>query len=73
MSPHRIAGLILLIGGISFLVFGLNASRSVSDSVSHAFTGKFTDQTMWYIVGGAVAILAGSTLVFFGSGRSRNA
>ncbi|MGA2582623.1 MAG: DUF3185 family protein [Tepidisphaeraceae bacterium] len=52
MNSKGILGIILLAGGVALLVFGLNASHSVADQMSNTFTGKFTQDTMWYIIGG---------------------
>jgi uncharacterized membrane protein len=68
MSPQRILGVVLLVVGVAVMVIGLNASHSVGDQVSNTFTGKFTDSTMWYIIGGIAAGLLGLLLTLFGSG-----
>lgn len=58
MSPQRIVGIVLVVVGVVLLVMGLSASDSVADQVSETFTGKFTQSTTWYIVGGlGLAIL----------------
>jgi len=51
-------GIVLVVIGVVLVVIGLNASDSVADQVSETFTGKFTESTTWYIVGGiGLAIL----------------
>ncbi len=65
-------GIALLAAGVIFLVIGLNSSHSMADQISNTFTGRFTDNTQWYIVGGIVAAIAGGALAFFGA-RGRNA
>ena len=72
MSPQRIFGVVLLVVGVILLVTGMNASDSVSDRWSNFFTGHFTDNTTWYIVGGIVAGLAGLSMMVVGP-RGRNA
>lgn len=72
MSPQRILGIVLLVVGVIVMVIGFNASHSVGDQVSNTFTGKFTDSTMWYIIGGIAAGVLGLLLTVFGSG-SRHA
>ncbi len=69
MSSQRVLGLVLLIVGLILLVFGLNATESVADSVSEGVTGRYTDKTMWYLIGGAAAAICGLALTFFGAGR----
>jgi hypothetical protein len=71
MVPQRIAGLILLAVGITLFIFGLNATHAIADSVEKSFTGRYTDKTMWYIVGGLALALTGAGLASFGVRRSR--
>lgn len=70
MSPQRILGVVLLVAGVILLIVGMNASHSVADQVSTTFTGRFTQGTTWYIVGGiALALLGLFTALFGGRGR----
>jgi hypothetical protein len=71
MSSQRILGVVLLVVGVGVLVFGLNASHSIADRVSDTFTGRFTEATTWYIIGGLAAGLMGLLMVTFGGGRNR--
>jgi hypothetical protein len=64
--------LILLAGGITFLILGINASHSAADRWSNFFTGQFTDATVWYIIGGIASALSGLMLVLFGGVRDRS-
>jgi hypothetical protein len=66
MSPTRIFGIVLLVVGIVLFIVGMNASHSVGDQISNSFTGKFTQNTAWYIYGGLAAGLAGLLMVVFG-------
>jgi uncharacterized membrane protein len=66
MTPQRIAGIVLLIVGVALLVVGLNASHSVADQVKDTFTGRFTEGTTWYIIGGIATGLVGLLLTVFG-------
>ena len=68
MSPQRIVGFALLALGITLLVIGLNSSHSMADQLSNTFTGRFTDNTTWYIVGGIVLGIAGLGMSAFGTG-----
>jgi uncharacterized membrane protein len=70
MNAQRLAGLVLLVVGIILLFVGINASNSLADQVSELFRGRFTDRTMWYLIGGAVMSLVGLSLVLVG-GRVR--
>ena len=70
MTPKRILGIVLLIVGVGLLIVGMNASHSVTDQVKNTFTGRFTDGTTWYILGGIAMGIFGLLLTTFG-GRSR--
>jgi uncharacterized membrane protein len=72
MSSQRILGIVLLVVGVAVLIFGLNASHSVADRLSNTFTGRFTEATTWYIIGGAACGLLGLLMVAFGGGRGRS-
>jgi hypothetical protein len=71
MSPQRIFGFALLVLGIILLVVGLNSSHSMADQISNTFTGRFTDNTTWYIIGGIVLALVGLSISFLGP-RGKN-
>jgi hypothetical protein len=73
MNSQRILGVVLLVVGVIVLLFGLNASDSVTDTVKEGFTGRYTDKTMWYIIGGAGLTVAGGALALLGGGRMRSA
>jgi drug/metabolite transporter (DMT)-like permease len=66
MGTNRIIGILLVAVGIFLLVFGYNASQAPMDQVSEAFTGRFRDSTMLYLLGGVVAIVAGAALALAG-------
>lgn len=71
MIPQRVLGVVLLAAGVALLIIGMNATHSVADQLSNTFTGRFTDHTTWYIVGGIVMGIAGLSAVLFGPrGRS---
>jgi hypothetical protein len=72
MSPQRILGIVLLVVGVAVLIYGVNASHSLADRLSDTFTGRFTEATTWYIIGGAASGLLGLLLVAFGGGRNRD-
>jgi len=72
MNSQRITAIVLLVIGVILFVVGMNASHSVADSVSNTFTGRFTRDTMWYLIGGGAAALIG-VLMLATAGRGRNA
>jgi uncharacterized membrane protein YidH (DUF202 family) len=68
MSPSRLFGVVLLIVGIILLVTGIHASNSAVDQIHNTFTGRFTDTTTWYIIGGIAVAIFGGVLTLFGPG-----
>ncbi|HAO25601.1 MULTISPECIES: DUF3185 family protein [unclassified Methylophaga] len=58
----KLLGIILLVVGVILLIFGWNASQSLGDQVTETLTGRFTDETMWFIISGAVAVVVGAFL-----------
>ena len=73
MSSRRILGLAILALGIILLLFGMNASDSVADTLKEGVTGRYTDKTMWYLVGGGVLAVAGAAMALGGGPRVRSA
>ncbi|MCB1583419.1 MAG: DUF3185 family protein [Marinicella sp.] len=62
MSTNRILGVALLILGVVLVLFGLNATEAPAEEITEAFTGRYSDRTMWYLVGGAVSAVVGLAL-----------
>jgi ABC-type uncharacterized transport system permease subunit len=56
--------LALLVGGIILILYGANASDSIGSGFSRFFTGNPTDKTMWLLIGGAAAAIAGAAGLF---------
>jgi hypothetical protein len=68
---NKAISLVLLVGGIVLIVYGVNASNSVASSFSRMFTGNPTDKTGWLLVGGIAASIVG--LAGFLTGGSKSA
>ena len=51
--------LAILAGGILLVIFGINASDSVSSDISRFFTDSPTDKAIWMLVGGVVVSIIG--------------
>ncbi len=62
MTVAQICGIALAIAGVVFLIAGLNATDAPSEQISEAFTGRYTQQTLWYIAGGLGALIGGGFL-----------
>jgi hypothetical protein len=59
MKNSRLIGIGLLVFGAILLYFGFNATESVAEEIGEAFTGRYSDETMMYLIGGGVAAVAG--------------
>jgi hypothetical protein len=66
---NRLISLILLVGGIILIIYGIQASDSIGSEFSRLFTGSPTDKTLWLLIGGCVAALVGAG-GFFSSSKS---
>lgn len=66
MNTQRIIGLALLVAGLLLLFLGYQSSQGLDDQLSEAITGEYTDSTLWYWIGGAVAGAAGAAMLLFG-------
>lgn len=65
MQAQKLVGYVLLVVGVLLLFFGWQSAESVGDQVTEAVTGRYTETTMWYLIGGAAAVVAGAFLAFF--------
>ena len=65
----RIVGLVIAATGLVLLVFGLNTADSPGEQVHYAMTGRYGDATLWYLVSGIAALVAGALLAAFGPRR----
>ena len=66
MTQTAIIGLIVLAIGTLLLFFAWRASNTPVEQISEALTGRFTGNTMWYLVGGVIGVVAGGALLFRG-------
>lgn len=57
----------LIVVGVILIIYGINASESVSSDFSRLFTGNPTDKTIWFLVGGIAAAAVGAFGLFRGS------
>jgi amino acid transporter len=73
MSSQRIAGIVLLVIGVALLIFGINATHSVTEQASNTFLGHFTQTTTWYIVGGIALGVLGLLMSFLGGSPGHQA
>jgi preprotein translocase subunit YajC len=70
MTQTNIIGLVALVLGAVLLFFAWRASQAPMDQMSEALTGRFTGNTMWYLLGGIVAVVVGAGMLYRGSIQS---
>lgn len=63
MSQNKLIGIVLLVVGAAGLFFGINAANAPAGEISEALTGSYSDRTMMYLVGGAIAAIAGAVML----------
>ena len=66
MSTSKLAGLVLVVVGGILLYLGYSASGSAFETVTETVTGRYTDRTTLYLVGGAACAVVGAGLLIFG-------
>ena len=64
MNVQSAVGLALLVGGLVWLGFGIHAADAPLERFAEAFTGRYTQDTQWSLIGGAVLATAGAALAF---------
>jgi hypothetical protein len=63
MNQNKMLGIVLLVIGVIALYFGFNATNAPMEEVTEAFTGQYSDRSMLYLIGGAVAGIAGLVML----------
>jgi hypothetical protein len=61
---NKSVGVALIAIGVVLIIFGLNASESLSSDASRFFTGTPSDKSIWLLIGGVAAIGWGAATVF---------
>ncbi len=59
MNGVRVLGIVVAIIGAVVLYFGVSGSHSLVDQASETLTGRYTKETMTYIVIGIIALVGG--------------
>ena len=60
MSPYRIIGFVALALGGVLLIFAWRASNAPIEQLSEALTGRYTNNTMWYLLAGIAGVVVGA-------------
>ena len=66
MSTTKLVALVLIVVGGGLLYFGYTASESALESITETVTGRYTDKTTMYLIGGAACAVVGVGLLLFG-------
>ena len=69
MGTKKLVGIVLLVLGAALLYFGWQATDAPLEQAREGLTGEYSDRTMQYLIGGAVAAAAGIGLLLFGGKR----
>lgn len=70
MSSIRIIGLVALALGGVLLIFAWRASNAPIEQLSEALTGRYTNNTMWYLLAGIAGVVVGGVLLLQDARRS---
>ena len=66
MRMTRIGGVALFAVGAVLLVFAYRSSNAPLEQISETMTGRYSNQTMWYLVVGVAASICGGLIALFG-------
>jgi threonine/homoserine/homoserine lactone efflux protein len=69
MHWSRILGIALLVGGAFLLYMGWSATESLTEDIHESLTGRYSEDTRNYLIGGGVAAVIGFVLLIFGVRR----
>jgi hypothetical protein len=62
MNSGTILGIAILVLGVVWLAFGLHATDAPLERLSETFTGRYSNDTQWALIGGAAIAAAGAAL-----------
>ena len=66
MKPAKLVGLLLVVVGGGLLYFGITATEAPVEELTQTLTGRYSDQTMIYLIGGAAAAVVGLAMLVKG-------
>jgi len=62
MNSGTILGITILVLGVVWLAFGLHATDAPLERLAETFTGRYSNDTQWALIGGAAIAAAGAAL-----------
>jgi hypothetical protein len=63
MSTNKILGIALLVLGGVLIYFGINATDAPIEKLTESVTGKYSDETMYYLIGGGISAVVGLVML----------
>jgi uncharacterized membrane protein YidH (DUF202 family) len=66
MSVLSVIGLVILVVGVFLIGAGLQKTQTLTNKVVEGITGRYTQKTIWILIGGALLILIGGILMYTG-------
>jgi len=70
MTQSNIIGLVALVVGAVLLFFAWRGTNAPVDQLTEAMTGRFTGNTMWFMIAGLIGVVAGGAMLIRGSART---
>ena len=64
MNVVFILGILTIIVGVILLGLGINSTQALSERIIEKVSGRYTKNTMWYIIGGISLIVVGFAIIF---------
>jgi hypothetical protein len=70
MSQSRILGIVALALGGVLLIFASRAANAPIEQVTEALTGRYSNNTMWFLLAGIAGVVFGGVLLLQDGRRS---
>lgn len=61
----RFVGLVFFLTGAVLFLFGINSSQMFFEKMIKSITGRYTEGTMWYLIGGGMTLVSGAMMFLF--------
>lgn len=63
MGIRRILGLVIFIVGMFLLIIGIRSTHGINEKIVNEVKGRYTNETLWYIIGGSALIIVGGSII----------